>query len=421
MKRTTFAAVVLAALLSAGAQAEARAPEIEKVARLFNEKNFDAAGKALDAIANRKGLSRELFLQVLEWKGIIAAQRNQGQKAADAFTALLTLEPTYDLSPSSPRATDAFGKVHEKSPRPLEFVERAATEVEGMVVQVSVRVKNNDPATLGKRVRFHIRSDGGKWETQLADLDGKNASAATNAKQISWWAELVTEKEDVLANVGTESEPLRAPAAPALPTTDRVTVAPPTPAPTPPPPVQPPPVVVTAPPVRSTPPPAPTRSSSVAQGPKKSAASDNWADADMARNGEGPKKSNEVQATATSGESSWVRTASYGVFGAGLVAAGIGVYFGLTARDLASKLDPANATRDPVTMLITSPTQAAAVQMNDQMQSSATIANILFAAGGGLAATGVVMWIFGGPDSTPASSAVIGVTPNSVSVRVPLP
>jgi hypothetical protein len=77
---------------------------------------------------------------------------------------------------------------------------------------------------------------------------------------------------------------------------------------------------------------------------------------------------------------------------AGAGALGTGVYFGIHANDLRDRADqrcPLAVCADPE-----------GLSLNDQAQTSARRANILYIAGGGTLATAMALWLFGAPDET---------------------
>ena len=92
---------------------------------------------------------------------------------------------------------------------------------------------------------------------------------------------------------------------------------------------------------------------------------------------------------------------------AGIAAAGVGTYFGVTASAARSSI--VNPTRDG-TGAITSLTQVQAAAADRRAQDSAVIANALFGVGGGLAALGVVLFVVGGPATVTVSPAGPGVS-----------
>jgi hypothetical protein len=94
----------------------------------------------------------------------------------------------------------------------------------------------------------------------------------------------------------------------------------------------------------------------------------------------------------------WRRPTGGVLVGAGAVAAGVGVVMGLMSSAARAKVT--NATRDDLGR-ITDLTQREAAALETSALSQATVANVLFGVGGGLAAAGVVLIILG-PSGEPA-------------------
>jgi hypothetical protein len=93
--------------------------------------------------------------------------------------------------------------------------------------------------------------------------------------------------------------------------------------------------------------------------------------------------------------SSWTTTRSISVASAalGAIALGGGIYYGLRSRDLedrSDKLCPNTMCGDPQ-----------GLKLNDDAQSAATRANILYVLGGAAFATSAVLWIIGSPEEHP--------------------
>lgn len=106
----------------------------------------------------------------------------------------------------------------------------------------------------------------------------------------------------------------------------------------------------------------------------------------------------------------WRRPVGLAALGAGAVAAGIGVVFGLQASDARERVN--GAERDELGR-VTSISQRDAQALETSARSQAVIANVLFTVGGGLAAAGVVLIIVG-PDS--ATEVALSPAPGGVVV-----
>lgn len=96
--------------------------------------------------------------------------------------------------------------------------------------------------------------------------------------------------------------------------------------------------------------------------------------------------------SARAGTWSTMRKLSVGVAVVGAGALGAGLYFGMHANDLRDRADQ----RCPLTVCA----DPEGLSLNDQAQTSARRANILYIAGGASFATAMVLWLFGAPSET---------------------
>ena len=118
----------------------------------------------------------------------------------------------------------------------------------------------------------------------------------------------------------------------------------------------------------------------------------------------------QTAATETHHDSTWTSTReiSIAAFAAGAIALGGGAYNGLRSQDLqqrSDKLCPNVTCGDPK-----------GLQLNDEAQSAATRANVLYVLGGAAVATGVALWFIGAPDEHPVLSPEVSTTSVGASV-----
>ncbi|MBM4779590.1 MAG: hypothetical protein GQE15_17935 [Archangiaceae bacterium] len=105
-----------------------------------------------------------------------------------------------------------------------------------------------------------------------------------------------------------------------------------------------------------------------------------------------------VATPAPAATTSGVRTVGYVLGGVGLAAAGLGAYFGVRSQTARTTL--LGAVRDGV---VTGVTRAQALELNREIVTGATLANLSFASAGALIIGGVVCWLVGAPPSTVVS------------------
>ena len=351
---------------------------LEKAGKLYADLNYIEAGKALDAALKQPGNDRASLLKILELQAVVQATVGQSEKSARLFEQLLMLNPDFKLEGNyPPRVTTAFYEARgwveangHLEAKPLDPVVEP-----GAIKQLRVEV-TKDPMKQVKKVRFHFDPKG----ELVAPLTGTTATAALKAgpAEVSWWAELLGDKDAVLLEVVTSAAPRvdKAPAKPAKPEAGRpaepartdapvavATVSDPGPPPPTPPLVEPP--LVTAPPRRSEP-----------LGVKKIAA--------------------------------------LGLGGAGVVGAALGVVFGLNANAARAQFD--KATRNGGGQ-ITGLTQVQAYQLDASQRTQATASNVLFVSGIALAAGGGALFFLSLGDSrvsvvpTGPGVAIVGALP----------
>ncbi len=116
-----------------------------------------------------------------------------------------------------------------------------------------------------------------------------------------------------------------------------------------------------------------------------------------------------VAAVEQAASGGWMKPTSYALFGVGAAALVAGAVFGIMSSDGRSRVT--NAATSP-TGLITSVTQRESALVEKQSMQQAVIANVLFGAGGALAAGGALLF-FLAPSASPVT---VLVAPSGVSV-----
>lgn len=343
------ALLVLVLLGSSGALAQ-RNPELEKAQLLLAQKKYGPALKSLDAAAKKGGLERESMLTLLESRALAQAWLGQTEQAEADFRSVLQLDARRELAgkyTGKPAAVIASALEWFKANGTIEVGPLEPGAEDGRLKQISLFVKN-DPLKLVRQVRFYIRADGGAWKPQDAQLINGAAATDVDSAAVEWWAELQTEKKDQLLFLGSAGRPIKqAPPAPVA-------------------------VVKKA-------------DAPVAAAPAKLTPVE--------------KPVEKVATVSTSGSA--LRPVGYVLLGLGVVAVGVGSYFGITANGLRDgvRADLAKGGVDPVDLY----------NRDQQAISSSTVANILFVGAGALGLSGGLLW-FLGRDVTVVPGAGGGVT-----------
>lgn len=320
--------------------------KLEEARRLVDDLELEKAAKALDAAERVEGNDLATTLDILALQGIVYGTLGKDAKAKDAFRELLVLSPKYKLpADQPPRVRTPFyeAKAWAEDNGPLT-VTPGAEAAAGQVAEVQVAVEP-DVLRLAKSVRFHLKV-GGSERTVDALLSGGRAAAPVGAAQVDWWAQVLGARGRVLLEVGSAAAPRHE---------GREGAA----------------VVATT---------------SPDEKPSPGAVKDGVLAPEVAK---------------PAGGGAWMRPVGFSLLGAGVVAGGVGVVFGLLANGARAKVLDAQQDANG---LVTGVTQREAAALEQQARTNAIVANVLFGAGAALAATGLVFVLLGGgQDAAPVS------------------
>lgn len=349
----TRALILIAALGSFEALAQ-KNPDLEKAQQLLAQRKYPDALKALEAAEKKGSMDRDSYLTLLESKGLAYASTNKMDKAEEYFRSVLCLDPKRELAG---KYAGAVGKPitaaieWARQNGALELVALDPGVSDGRVKQISFAVKN-DPLKLAKAVKFYVRTDGGSWKPTAGVVTNGSGSLDVDAAQVEWWAETQDLNSNQVAFLGSALKPVKN-AAPA-------------------------PVAVAV--VEKKPEPKEEPKPTLTPEPKK----------------EEPLPAATVTEPATS--TSPLRIVGYALLGAGVVALGVGTYFGLTYNSERQAIREA--------LMSGSSTQSALYARDQAAIQSGTLANVMFISGGALVAGGAVLWFVGG-----TSSSSVAITP----------
>lgn len=322
-------------------------PDLEKATRLVNDLQYAEARTALESAIKRPGNDRDTLLRIYELQGIVYATLNDPAKAGKAFQALCVMDPDRKLAGDYPPRVmtpfyEARGRASDSGK--LELKALPAAVGNGRVGQLAVEL-TSDPLKMVKKVKFHVRQDGGAWTEMNADLAGKIASIVVDAVKVEWWADGIGDRDGVFAQVGSEAQPKVDTSSPA----------------------------------------------SVAAGDPLTPGPANPA-------GEALVTSRSSGTGMSAG-----RIAGIGMMAGGVAVAGVGVIFGVLANGARSRIDNAATNAQGQ---VTGITQREAYQLDSQVRTNATLANVMFGVGGALAAGGLILFLVSGSSSSSSVSLV---------------
>ncbi len=348
--------LLLVLSLSSFAALAQKNPDLEKAQAQLAQRKYADALKSLDAAEKKGGLDRDSYLTLLESKGLALAQTNKADAAELSFRAVLCLDPKRELAGkyAGPVGKPIAAAIEwAKANGALELVALEPGVSNGRVKQISFAVKN-DPLKLVKVVKFYVKSDGGSWKPTPGTVTNGAGSLDVDADVVEWWAETQDDKSSQVAFLGSALKPIKNTA------------------------------------------PAP-----VAVVEKKPDAPK----ADPVMTPKAEPKPEPVAAAVTEAASSPLRPIGYGLLGAGVIAIGVGAYFGVTYNSERAAIKDA--------LMTGSATQASLFERDQAAIQNGVIANALFIGGGALVAGGAVLWFVGGHSS---SMAIVPMGTNGLAV-----
>jgi hypothetical protein len=310
-------------------------PALDSARERVRELKYNAAGPLLAKAREVSGNDHAQVLEILWLQGLVAATLNRKDDARTVFRQLLLLEPDFKVQGDlPPKVMTPFyeAKNWAATNGPLMLV------LEGGTGQVAARVEH-DALSLARGVRFWVRSAKGAWVEHRTGVAQATVTLPPPGPH-EVWAELLGERDAVIALSGSAEKPLQVGLPPAAPVVRAEPEAP----------------VATAPPPPPPPPPV-------------------------------------VEASSPTGESHTARWVGLGAGAAALVSFGVGALFGSFSRQAAAQLTGLQMMHmgTPVTEL----SQADAFALNDRLKTDAVVANVLFGLGAALAITALLLILLG--------------------------
>ena len=198
---------------------------LAKARKLYKDLEYRSAADLLQRLLGQSGLDRASRIEVYKLLGLCKAILNRPAEAKAAFSALLDLDPAYELDAmTTPRALDVFRQVKAQRQaqaktkvevRPISLSHVAPVRAEpGLPLSLTVAVQ--DPKQLTRSVRLHHRRIGASgFETVVAQktrgtsYEARIVGPKVLAPRIEYYFEALGEGDKVLATVGQASLPLR--------------------------------------------------------------------------------------------------------------------------------------------------------------------------------------------------------------------
>jgi hypothetical protein len=192
---------------------------VKKVKTLYKQLFFDDATKVCRSVLDAGHNRREDLIELLKYKGLLAAVQGNSSEATKAFRQLLVIEPGASLGEGHPpRVERAFAAAQRwfRRQRPLTATPRAPASVlrEG-TVEISLEV-TADPLTMVSQAVLHIRAEGTRdfkrhlarssaglrWAVRLAQLQGIGP-----ARRVEYYVTLLDRSFNEVGQVGSAAAP----------------------------------------------------------------------------------------------------------------------------------------------------------------------------------------------------------------------
>lgn len=205
MKMLRRCAVLVCVATAAFAQDGATLLETAKTQ--LDDLDAEGAVKTLAQAEKQPGNSRATLEELHLWRGIAhGVLGNKSAMQAD-FRWLLLVNPEAKLpADQPPKVQTPFyeAKAWAEGAGPLTFTPSAEV-AQGTLTALVVKV-DKDVFKLARGVRFHLTVEG----TARVQEEALHSGAATTpvaAADVSWWAEVLTDNEGVLASVASAEQP----------------------------------------------------------------------------------------------------------------------------------------------------------------------------------------------------------------------
>ncbi|MFO0666329.1 MAG: hypothetical protein U0174_20405 [Polyangiaceae bacterium] len=199
---------------SASAQ-KAASDEVEAVEQLYAKLEYEDANARAERLLTQRGLSHDLLIRATRIVAVTHAVLDHDDRARDAFTRLLALDPDFQVDPNlGPRVSGPFlearGYWRAQPSRP--GIEAKPTLSPGEKGSVHVIVR--DPTKLAKRVVLYYRW-GATGDMRAVVVSGNDSIAVTSAPppnkaRFDYYLQGFDEHDNVVMERGSPSGPLSA-------------------------------------------------------------------------------------------------------------------------------------------------------------------------------------------------------------------
>lgn len=177
--------------------------QLQEAQRLASGLRYAASLERLKDVEQLGGLTRDQLAAVWQLQARTFAVLDQPEAAAGAFAKLLSLRPDFVLPPgTSPRISDALSVARIRR----QGAPGIAVQRERVAGPLALRIVN-DTEHLGAAMKLHVRVGDSVEERRIA-ISNDLVVVDPPAPEFQFWAELVTAREDQLAELGSAFSPI---------------------------------------------------------------------------------------------------------------------------------------------------------------------------------------------------------------------
>jgi hypothetical protein len=178
-------------------------PLVDEGRRLYEEAEFDRAMDSLARAEQATDLSRPDLIELFRLRVLLRVAMEQPDAMEADVERLLSLDPTFDFGDSAPPEVNAsVTGIRRRIAEAVGIEARVEPTATGLEVHARA---TNDAAGLVREIRVRARSGEGAW---IGPLPPPLELAMEPDQSLSYRAELIGPGGAILAQAGTEAEPL---------------------------------------------------------------------------------------------------------------------------------------------------------------------------------------------------------------------
>lgn len=223
-RRVKATALVLAVAVLASAAPAAAAPkggnsaaasmpiEVETAEQLYAKLDYEGANSVAERVVKKSGLSHDQLVRAYRILAVTDAILDKDDQAREAFTQLLTFDPSYQVDPNlGPKVNAPFVEARGAF---RSLPTRPGIEVQAVVATNggTLRVTTRDPTRIVKRVNVGYRwTSAGEYTVSTISageaISVEVAAAPPGRTRLDFYAQALDERDDAVFEAGSPQVP----------------------------------------------------------------------------------------------------------------------------------------------------------------------------------------------------------------------